>query len=162
MNIRQVVNIEGDSYAGRIAGLISPINPHSLLLMNITDLLLHGLHTWTISVTAQSWTIKVYVSDNFYVHSNIFILNEWSCEKSMLSVRHQFQYQFPWKHNTGEQRMLSYIQHLIGDVDVSTEDIDQDTETISHDPVISDIKVYTDLLAACRLWSKSSSLLTTF
>ncbi len=71
------------------------------------------LHAWTISVTAQSWTIKVYVSDNFYVHSNIFILNEWSCEKSMLSVRHQFQYQFPCKHNTGEQRMLSYIQHLV-------------------------------------------------
>ncbi len=52
--------------------------------------------------------------------------------------------------------MLSYIQHLIGDIDVSTEDIDQDTETISHDSVISDIKVYTDLLAACRLCASAS------
>ncbi len=47
---------------------------------------------------------------------------------------------------------------LLGDVDVSTEDVDQDTDTISHDPVISDIVLWLPVICVLLLLLLVSSV----
>ncbi len=149
------------SYAGRIRALSSSTNTHSLLLMNITDtdLMLYCCMDFTLEqshcskLDYQGICFRQFLCTLKYINLKWMIMwaiNAFNSASISISVSLE-----TYQENKEFCHILSI---LLGDRELSTEDVDQDTDTISHDPVISDIVLWLPVICVLLLLLLVSSV----